>query len=158
MPGMTATSTIFVDEKTNALILSGKALRFTPSAAYLQKMMAEYQKRKAERAKTISSEQGQKIAGQTSANGSSGQETQQSSRMNGSGTLPANEKRLWIKNDKGGIRPLTVTTGIDNGTNIEILSGLKEGDEVVVSMTDGSAKATTANTTTTNRSRGPFPF
>ena len=41
MPGMTASATIFIDEKENTLILSGKALRFTPSQAYLQKMFAE---------------------------------------------------------------------------------------------------------------------
>jgi HlyD family secretion protein len=156
MPGMTATSTIFVEEKDSALILSGKALRFTPSAAYMQKMTAEYQKRRAEQAKTGSPEPGQS-ASQIPANGTAGQGTQQvPARMNGSGTLPANEKRVWIKNDKGGIRPLIITTGIDNGTNIEVLKGLKEGDEVVISMTDGPAKAAAA--TTTARGRGPFPF
>jgi HlyD family secretion protein len=156
MPGMTATATIFVDEKTNALILSGKAVRFTPSAAYLQKMMAAFQKNKAKRAQTVSSEQGQQVAGQTPANATAGQGLQQVSRMSGSGTLPANEKRVWVKNDKGGIRPVIITTGIDNGTNVEVLSGLKEGEEVVISMTDGSANASTA--TSASVRRGPFPF
>ena len=32
MPGMTASATIYVEEKENALILSGKAMRFTPDA------------------------------------------------------------------------------------------------------------------------------
>jgi HlyD family secretion protein len=76
--------------------------------------------------------------------------------MNSSATLPANEKRVWIKNDKGGIRPVKITTGIDNGTNVEVLAGLKEGDEVVISMTDGSAKVATATSTAVRRS--PFPF
>jgi HlyD family secretion protein len=76
--------------------------------------------------------------------------------MNSSATLPANEKRVWIKNDNGGIRPVIITTGIDNGTNVEVLSGLKEGDEVVISMTDGSAKAAVATSTAVRR--GPFPF
>ena len=156
MPGMTATATIFVDEKTNALILSGKAIRFTPVAAYLQKMMAEFQKNKAERAKAGSSEQGQQAAGQTTVHVTTGQGTQQGVRMNSSATLPANEKRVWIKNDNGGIRPVIITTGIDNGTNVEVLSGLKEGDEVVISMTDGSAKAAVATSTAVRR--GPFPF
>ncbi|MGD0341404.1 MAG: efflux RND transporter periplasmic adaptor subunit [Bacteroidales bacterium] len=160
MPGMTATSTIFVDEKTNTLVLSGKAIRFTPSTAYLQKMMAEFQKKRAELAKAGSSEQGQQPAGQTPENGTTGQGTQPVSRMGGSATLPANEKRVWIKNDKGGIRPVIITTGIDNGTNIEVLSGLKEGDEVVISMNESSSKAatTTSTSSTANRPRGMFPF
>lgn len=156
MPGMTATATIFVDEKINTLVLSGKAIRFTPPAAYLQKIMAEIQKNKAERAKADSSEQGQQAAGQITVHVTTGQGTQQGARMNSSATLPANEKRVWIKNDNGGIRPVIITTGIDNGTNIEVLSGLKEGDEVVISMTDGSAKAAAATSTTVRR--GPFPF
>ncbi len=41
MPGMTASATIFVDEKENTLILSGKAVRFTPDQAYMQKMFAK---------------------------------------------------------------------------------------------------------------------
>lgn len=156
MPGMTATATIFVDEKINTLVLSGKALRFTPSAAYLQKRMAEIQKNKAERARTGSPETGQQVAGQASANGTAAQRTQQGARMNSSASLPSNEKRVWIKNDKGGIRPVIITTGIDNGTNVEILSGLKEGEEVVISMTEGSAKPAVA--TSTSIRRGPFPF
>lgn len=160
MPGMTASATIFVDEKTNTLFLAGKAIRFTPSAAYMQKMMAEFQKRRAERAKTSGTEaSGQPPAGQPGPNEAAGQGTQQYSRTNG-GTLPANVKRVWIKNDKGGIRPVMVTTGIDNGTNVEILSGLKEGDDVVYSMNENSSKtATTATTSSTaNRPRGMFPF
>ncbi|MGA1977351.1 MAG: efflux RND transporter periplasmic adaptor subunit [Bacteroidales bacterium] len=163
MPGMTASATIFVDEKENALFLAGKAMRFTPSAAYMQKMMAEFKKMREEREKgrtANAATPGQILpAGQPGQAGAAGQGTYQYSRANG-GTLPANVKRVWIKNDKGGIRPTMVTTGIDNGTNVEILSGLKEGDEVVYSMNDGSAQAVTTTTTSssTNRPRGIFPF
>ncbi len=59
-------------------------------------------------------------------------------------------KMVWVKDDKGGIRPNPIKTGIDNGTNVEVLSGLKEGDEVIISMTgDGSAAAKK------NQSRAP---
>ena len=35
MPGMTASAIIYVEERENSLVLSGKALRFTPDKAYL---------------------------------------------------------------------------------------------------------------------------
>jgi HlyD family secretion protein len=37
MPGMTASATIFVEKKDNALTLSGKAIRFAPDQEYLEK-------------------------------------------------------------------------------------------------------------------------
>jgi HlyD family secretion protein len=167
MPGMTASATIFVDEKDSTLFLSGKAFRFTPSAEYLQKMRAEFQKRKAENSKLASGEQqGQKYSDQQ-PQGSAVQEGQPSAGMTSSGStqgsnsfaLPANVKRVWIKTENGGMRPQIVKTGIDNGTNIEILSGLEEGEEVVISMSDSSSKAASSTTaSSSNRARGPFPF
>jgi multidrug efflux pump subunit AcrA (membrane-fusion protein) len=71
------------------------------------------------------------------------------------GTLPDGSKMVWVKDGKGGIRPNPIKVGIDNGTYVEIMSGLKEGDEVVVSMSGAGIKA---STTQNNRNRGPFPF
>jgi HlyD family secretion protein len=129
MPGMTASAVIYVDEKENTLILSGKALRFTPSADYMQKMFA-----------------GLAEKGEIKRMPPAG------------GVLEEKEgsKKVWMKDDKGGIRPIQVKTGIDNGTSVEIQSGLKEGDEVIISMSGaGLAKSTTQQN---NRPRGPFPF
>ena len=39
MPGMTASATIYIEEKQNTLVVSGKAMRFTPDAQYLTRMM-----------------------------------------------------------------------------------------------------------------------
>lgn len=97
MPGMTASATIYVEERSDAFILSGKAIRFTPDKDYLLKMMAD----------------------------------EPNDGM----------KRVWVRNDKGGIQPVPVTTGVDNGTNVEIVSGLKEGDEVIILMTGGAVRA-----------------
>jgi macrolide-specific efflux system membrane fusion protein len=64
-------------------------------------------------------------------------------------------KTVWLKDDKMGIRPNRIKIGIDNGTNVEVLSGLKEGDEVVISTGDTEAKSTAKKT-----DNGPpgFPF
>ena len=45
MPGMTASATIYVEEKTNTLIISGKAIRFTPDTEYLKKMFEKMKSR-----------------------------------------------------------------------------------------------------------------
>ncbi len=39
---------------------------------------------------------------------------------------------VWVKND-GGVQPRTVETGIDDGVNVIVGSGLREGEEVVLS-------------------------
>ena len=63
---------------------------------------------------------------------------------------------VWVKDGKGGIRPNRVKVGIDNGTDMEILEGLKEGDEVVIAM---SGFTSSKKTTNQNQGpRGPFPF
>jgi HlyD family secretion protein len=161
MPGMTASATIFIDEKENTLILSGKALRFTPSQAYMQKMFA--QMAASGKAKGMPAGGSFPRPGTTaSAPGTSDASASMPAggppagmSMPGKGFGKDGGKVVWVKNDKGGIRPNPIKTGIDNGTNIEVVSGLKEGDEVIISMSgDGS--------TTTKKSaegpRGPFPF
>ena len=160
MPGMTASATIFVDEKENTLILSGKALRFTPSQAYLQKMFAK----RAASGKA----KGTAAGGSFPRRGTTGSA---SGTSDVSASIPAGirlqecpylvgfgkdgGKVVWVKDDKGGIRPNPIKTGIDNGTNIEVVSGLKEGDEVIISMS-GDGSATTKKTQ--EGPRGPFPF
>jgi len=130
MPGMTASATIYIQEKQNTLVLSGKALRFTPDTEYLTKMMAK----------------------------SFGNASSIPAGMPPTGSMPGTKegaKTVWVKDEKSGIRPVPVTIGIENGSNVEILSGLKEGDEVIISMTNEVKKATTR---TNAGPGGPMPF
>lgn len=153
MPGMTASATIFVEEKSDALVLSGKALRFTPDQDYLQKIMAERSNNSPltgdSGTPAQASRQGEQQEG--IAGGAGMQET---GIISGARQMSGEMKRVWVKNTEGGIRPVPVKTGIDNGTNIEIVSGLNEGDEVIISMTGGSKKASMMRD---EGSRGPFP-
>jgi HlyD family secretion protein len=157
MPGMTASATIYVEEKTNTLVLSGKAVRFTPDKEYMAKMFAKMQ---------TSGSMPKIPAGATSGAGSmpqgaSGTATDQSQGMPSSGMAfgAANSdpktKTVWVKDDKMGIRPNIIKIGIDNGTSVEVISGLNEGDEVVISVGD---KATTAAAKKTDNGPPGFPF
>jgi HlyD family secretion protein len=155
MPGMTASATIYVEEKENALVVSGKTLRFTPDAASLQKMMAERKSRQGAAGTPPEDNPGMPALDQTGSSANTQQGIPSVGFLPG-GELTGNAKRVWVKNESGGIHPVPVTTGIDNGTNVEILSGLKEGDMVVISVSDSAVKTTEKKAT--NGPRGPFPF
>ncbi|HLO57707.1 MAG TPA: efflux RND transporter periplasmic adaptor subunit [Bacteroidales bacterium] len=159
MPGMTANATIYVEEKDSTLMISGKATRFTPDQAYMQKQFAKM-------AKNMPKGAFPGAPGASPSNGPVQAPMGSGAMQAGSGNMPAmpqggfggkmpdGSKMVWIKDGKGGIRPNPIKTGIDNGTFVEILSGLKEGDEVITSM---SGPGITTKSTQ-NQNRGPFPF
>lgn len=138
MPGMTASATIFIDEKQNTLIVSGKAMRFTPNTEYIMKMMAEMRE-------NMPAGQGSLSSGFPAT-------------MPDFGSLPGMEgiKMVWVEDVKAGIKPLPVSVGIQNGSNVEILSGLKEGDEVIISMTSTARKESSSRQNA--GPGGPMPF
>jgi len=163
MPGMTASATIYVEEKTNTLILSGKAVRFTPDTEYLKKMFAQMQKS----GNMPSRPSGPPEGVQTSGTYGNAQSTmpaggaQMGSSSFGTGFPGMNNdpktKTVWVKDDKMAMRPAMIKIGIDNGTNVEVLSGLKDDDDVIISMDSPSIEAA-ASRSDNNRPRGPFPF
>jgi len=154
MPGMTASATIYVEEKTNTLMLSGKAIRFTPDKAYLAKMFENMKKS----GSMPNMPAGGPPAGampQASATGQVPQGVPAMGMMPGAANADPKTKTVWLKDEKMGLRPAMIKIGIDNGTNLEVLSGLKEGDEVVISVGDATTKA---KASINQAPRGPFPF
>jgi len=157
MPGMTASSTIYVEERQGVLTLSGKAVRFTPDMEYLKKMFTAMQK---------SGKMPKMPSGAAAGTGSipSGMPTGQMTQglplagmsMPGVKQDPKT-KTVWLKDGKMGLRPGMIKIGVDNGSTVEVISGLKEGDEVIVSMDSSSDKSTTSKATDRGPG-GPFPF
>ncbi len=122
MPGMTANITIFVNEKKDILVVPGKALRFTPDEATYSAYL-----------KTIPEEEARKMAPRAPK-------------------ADPSEKDLnfiWTKNG-GVIQRYEVKLGENDGINYELLSGLKEGDEMILSMSEEKAAAATKT------ARSPF--
>jgi HlyD family secretion protein len=152
MPGMTASATIYVDEKQNTLIVSGKALRFTPKADYLKKMMSKASMPAGRPNNAQAGMPAMPAAGQSMPTGTPPAGMALPTTESGSEVV---SKTVWVKAANDGIRPVPITVGIDNGSNIEVLSGLKEGDEVVISMSNTAATATTRQN---GGPGGPFPF
>jgi len=114
MPGMTAETEIFVQERTDVLVVPSKALRFTPNQQLLMSYMNGQQK--PENNGTMP-EMGK---GKTPPEGMFG--------------APGNNASMvWIKKDSM-ILPVTVETGMNDDINVEITGGLKAGEEVILVM------------------------
>jgi HlyD family secretion protein len=135
MPGMTASATIFVEEKENTLFVAGKAMRFTPDTAYLNRISA------GPSANLNRIPQGSAQASQPIPSEAVAQNLPEGTALTGK---ILSQATVWKKGNNGGIIPVVVTTGIDNGSTTEILSGLNEGDEVIFAMTGGPVKPTAA--------------
>lgn len=160
MPGMTASATIFVEEKENTLIISGKALRFTPDNEYMMKMMAKNLRNSDFKGGMPPAVASQNFQPPAAASGNADMGFSSSGNLPSGfpsvGAMPEGMKTVWMKDDKGGIHPVFVTVGIENGSNVEILSGLKEGDEVLIAMSSGATRD--ASSRQNEGPRGPFPF
>lgn len=126
-PGMTASITDYVEEANNVLTMAGKAIRFQPE----REVMEDYMKSLPEGA--APSMRGNK---RTENLGSKNLSSTPSGPL--SEGLSENKKRVWIK-DGDLIKPVLVETGINDGSKIEIISGLEEGDLVVISMEKASS-------------------
>jgi len=57
------------------------------------------------------------------------------------GRHPSNQARVWLEQD-GALKPVTITSGLDDGNYVEVLSGdLKAGDMVVTDQARAAGSA-----------------
>ena len=128
-PGMTATANITTAQRIGALLVSNSAFTFTTTAL---------------QAGVISrSALTQSIGGTGSIGLQSGNNTQSVS-----------SRRVVLVLRNGKLAPVLITTGLTNGTLSEVLSGLNQGDQVVVGATGGAF----ANLSTGTNTTGGSPF
>jgi HlyD family secretion protein len=134
MPGMTAETEIYVQERKDVLVVPSKTLRFTPD----QQLMFSYMG-----------------APPKPENGESGENEgnmgERPEMMDPPQEMPGDV--VWVINDKK-IIPVPVKVGMNDDINAEILSGLKMGDEVLLEMTVKSNN--TNNESSSEQSRNPF--
>src|SRR2546421_524633 len=116
-PGMTATTTITTAERIGALLVSNAALSFPNTAV-----------------------QAGAISRSTLFSAFSGSSTAR-------GTQSNSNQRIVLELKNGKLVPVAITTGLTNGTNTEILSGLQPGDQGVVKATGGSFSNLSGNQT-----------
>ena len=157
MPGMTASATIFVEEKTDVLKLSGKAFRFTPDAETLLKLAAGTNGSTPLAGSYPQPTGGMDVSQFPAPDPSQFENIDPSqfanmdpSLLQGMSPFADNPgkgpKTVWkLQNDS--IVPAIVVTGIDNGSEVEIISGLNAGDNVITGMDQGSAEEEQAQQT-----------
>jgi HlyD family secretion protein len=123
MPGMTANISILADEANNALLVPSKALRFTPDSSLMVKYFESLPEDQRPNLSDIN-------AKRTAA------------KVN---KLLQKSAKVWVK-DGAKVFPVPVTIGLNDETNVQIISGLKLGQEVIISMssTGNSDAAKTA--------------
>jgi HlyD family secretion protein len=135
MPGMTANITVLVQKIDSVLIVPGKALRFTPDASWL----AEYIKNN-----PFPNRRGPGSSGGTGERRGPGVQEEQTGQVRSGGQNNSDEfpgvgrsgKKpvvVWVKSGEKFHRERLVIGAVD-GSNAEIKWGLKEGDEVILSM------------------------
>lgn len=120
MPGMTASISVYVNEAIEVLTVASKALHFTPD----KNVMAAYMESMKEKGSLPLPTVKELPEG-----------TLPPPTMKNNIVAPGDSGSIivWLK-DGVIIRPVQVKIGIDDDLNAQILEGLKEGDEVIISM------------------------
>ena len=123
MPGMTASTIIYVNEKVEIPVVPGKALRFTPDPLVYSDYL-----------KSLPMESAHAMSKELPASEAKG----------------AKSSYVWIKNGDT-IQRSEIKISENDGINYELLSGLNQGDEIVLSMS-----AVKANAEVKKAAKSPF--
>ncbi|WP_434037790.1 efflux RND transporter periplasmic adaptor subunit [Formosa sp. 4Alg 33] len=104
-PGLTATISIYTLELNDVLTTEAKAINFRPELAVLEAYNTQHNF--------------------TDTKPNTGE------RQN---TNKEKATKVWVESPDGSIHPQSVTIGASDGVNVQILSGLNEGDNVVYAL------------------------
>jgi HlyD family secretion protein len=178
MPGMTANITVLVQKIDSVMTIPGKALRFTPDATFLAEYMKNNPMGQRQggtgrpagtegtagtgtgtgttTAAAPSGTGGNAAAGTGQPNANQNQRPDRAAGQGNPGDFQGGGQTgkkpviVWVKTgDK--VHRTRVVTGAIDGSNAEVKWGLKEGDEVILSMSlAGKASTTTAAAPTTS--------
>lgn len=150
LPGMTANITVLIREEKDVLKVPATALRFSPPQEYIDAMMKNLPDSvRMKRKKWSAGQGGTADSGTVARGGMSGRAARvtgggspgsmegagmQGLRGGGEPQQRGNFGMVWVKVGDS-LKPYRVRTGVTDGLNTEIRGKIREGDEVVLSMT-----------------------
>lgn len=163
MPGMTATVSILINQKTDVLRVPALALRFQPPADVVEKIEKEIAEKI--KLKDTTNNDGKSPDG---VNYSNGERRLQAFGGGGGGPMTGSGmgggslrgegrrsgirqiQRVWVLDEDKNLKPMPVRIGISDNRFVEVKGGpLKDGDEIIVGMEMSAAAPTQAQ-------RNPF--
>ena len=128
-PGMTASITIYTMEDSNALLIPAKALNFKPDSSLLRGYTIQ-------KTKFVVHQQGN--------------EKHQASAKRKTDSTGVKLSTVWIKCGDT-LSERKIVAGINDGTWVQVLKGLKQNEEVIIGIMTGSSGEASANA-----QRSPF--
>ena len=141
MPGMTATVSVIVDERKNALRLPAAALRFRPEG-FEERTGAGARAERSAPAGRASRTGSNGPAGVVSAGGGGSGSGERASRIEGREKGPGRPGLVFIQGEDGRPQPTRVRLGISDGRFVEVLEGLEEGATVVTGVEEAGRPRT----------------
>ncbi len=132
-PGMTASITIYTREVNNTLLIPAAALAFMPDSLLIEKYHLD-----------------NALIPIKKTGIHRGEKKQQ--QMSDSNNIKISKGVVWIRKDSVTIISQAVTTGLDDKTVVQIISGLQEGDEVIT----GYKKILKKDANASAASKSPF--
>ncbi|SEO78635.1 HlyD family secretion protein [Mucilaginibacter gossypiicola] len=146
-PGMTASIIIYTKEINNALLIPAKALSFAPDSA----LMKDYEIVGKVGHKGNKKRSGGQGGNNTTGNGGTGDNTAAihtaKSRKDSSG-VNKQTAIVWVLLGKKIVRK-KIQTGLNDNTQVEVLSGLTADDAVITGITGGASGSSTATAKST---------
>jgi HlyD family secretion protein len=141
-PGMTASITIYTKEADHALLISAKATKFRPDSTLKKKYDVIDERNKMREQQRSNSVLTKGVTYSSKIDPDSASKSKDSSS--------SKKASVWILNGKTLTRRF-IHTGLEDGTQVQVLSGLTEADEVVDGVQQTGAKANQNNNV-----RSPF--
>src|ERR1051326_1719527 len=141
-PGMTANITIYTKEENNALLISARATKFKPDSTIMMKYKIVDERKKLKGEQTASEPGADK-----KFNGGEGATKKDSLTKDSNNVKRAS---VWILNGNTLTRRF-IRTGLEDGTEVQVLSGITPNDEVVDGVQQAGVKANASN-----NQRSPF--
>jgi HlyD family secretion protein len=134
-PGMTASASIISDQRNGVVVVPNSALSFAQSAFRDGLIQGAGRQQQATNGNRPSAQNaGSRPQGQQAFN-RAGSTT---GGPNANGQQSSNRGVVLTMSD-GQLVPVRVTLGITDGTNTEVVAGLKEGDSIVIGQSNGSS-------------------